>query len=171
MFTPYYFKPVLGMLGVSILCGYIDNINSDKFADFHLSPGFGRRVDIVNARTMERESPYNWECPHPDTFYIDKKTFHTLTIEEDLVKPFQITVESTAAIKDPVIIIMSLEKNILVCQDYEHKEVEILHTEETSIERFLQQPISKGTYYISLGSYYNSVDEYKITISEEDEDD
>ncbi|MBE8990045.1 hypothetical protein [Nostoc sp. LEGE 12450] len=168
----YHVKPVLGMFAISILCGYADNITSDKIANFYLSPGFGRRVDIVKTRKIDLESRFYSRCLNPDSlnsdnFYIDKTAFNTLTLEEDLVKPFQITVESTSKIKDPVIIIMSLKKNILECQNSQHDEIEILHTEETN--RFGQNPIRKGTYYILLGSYYNSIDEYKITISEDDE--
>lgn len=113
-----HFKPLLGIFGFSIMCGFIDYGTSDRTADFHLAPGFDRSVDIVNTKRLSEEIPRKWNCSSQGKgFLFLDETPHTLTLEEHLNESFQITVKSN--IKDPVIIIMASDKTILACEDSE----------------------------------------------------
>ncbi|WP_373526196.1 hypothetical protein [Nostoc sp.] len=162
--------PCFACAGISIVAAGVDHITPNTTARFSLSPGFKRRVAIVHpghaSKTLKCyvNADYRNRKPIIEKAYGNQDNQYPLIIENDFIKPIVITIKATNSDSDPVILIRSLEGKIFPCQDYQHDNLETLHTGRKITDGFVPK---KGNYLIEIWSYFKPADKYQIEITEE----
>jgi hypothetical protein len=161
----------------------LDILTPQETADFRLTPGFGRRVEIVKTSEVIKQFSSDLGCfnpdnPNPYDVYFNQKNRYILYLEKNFdTSSINITVKSQSKNidTDPAIIIKPLDDDIKKkCQDKVHEESENLNTEEEEINTEESNSVSlklnrKGTYLMWIGNQHDTKDKgtYSIEIVEE----